>query len=77
MPYVTVHVDADEVLSGLSDDELRQELASRKPKRASAFEPEDPVHAEIRRALEDRDWRALERLAVDLNIFWMRPRAAA
>ena len=29
MPYVNVHVDADEVLEDLSDSELRSELARR------------------------------------------------
>lgn len=43
MPYVRVHIDADDIMDELSDDELRSELNRRAKKRGSpAFEPSIP-----------------------------------
>jgi len=33
MPYVRVHIDADDILEELSDDELRNELARREKRK--------------------------------------------
>ena len=40
MPYVSVHVDADDVLEELSDDELREEL--RRHKKPAKDDPAAP-----------------------------------
>lgn len=45
MPYVSVHVDVDDVLGELDDDEIRQELTRREAKNAPSAS----------KALEDGD----------------------
>jgi len=52
MPYVTVEIDADDVLQDLDDEDLEKELlrrASKAGRGPQAFTPIDAVYEELRR----------------------------
>jgi hypothetical protein len=59
MPYISVHVDADEVLPEFDTKDLQNELATRQPARASDTAPAPlarltELHYAIKFGLNDR-----------------------
>ena len=62
MPYVRVHIDADEVLSDIDDDDLRQELQRRSHKRGNSSVETDAITREQAKITLDESAHRLRQL---------------
>ncbi len=71
MPYISVHVDTDDMLEKLSNADLERELERRRRKRLGPSAPEPWTHAgmvaDLREAFYRRDANRLEALLAVLE----------